>query len=427
MGGVTGDTKIYVADNRNITVEELMNELNSGKENFCFSLDNNCNVVIDKIEEVRQIKTVSELLIITLDNYETIYCDLNCNFISRDNNTIKAKNLIINQSLAPLYIDYAKNVPIGSEDYKRHVNLEDYLVVFNPSSELYNLIHSIADAYNLRNGIYTKKDGPIRHHDNFVKYNNNPPNIKRKYPIDHLKLHSEVGSVNMKKLHQDPKFQERHRKRASQNISEYLKSDEFFEMTRDAGQRGKEYLIKYNKSDKGRKKSSEIGREGRMKCHICGEEFFGRAENNEHYKKKHPKIWAEWQDNLHNASLEYVRSEEGRNAQSERVKSGKMECHKCGKIIYGASELKKHYAEEHNDPMPCPFCGNLYKGRGGLGTHVRFCPESPELSGHIIKGHTNHKIVNIIIIKSEPTIIYNLKLNEFGCFGLAAGIFIMSS
>ena len=50
-----------------------------------------------------------------------------------------------------LIFDYAKNVPKGKEDYKRHKNLNEYLVVFNPASELFNFVHSLEDNYNLRN------------------------------------------------------------------------------------------------------------------------------------------------------------------------------------------------------------------------------------------------------------------------------------
>ena len=131
------------------------------------------------------------------------------------------------------------------------------------------------------------------------------------------------------------------------------------------------------------------------------------------------------------------------------AKSGKMKCHKCGEMINGASELKKHYAEVHNEFISCPFCKDLYKGKGGLSTHIRFCPENPDheirevgcfpcplcdnvfdsqrgLSGHLRRGHKiiNHKIADIEIIECEPIAIYNLQLKDSSNFGLSAGIFI---
>lgn len=351
----------------------------------------------------------------------------------------------------PLYIDYAKNVPRGHEAYKRNVNLEDYLVVYNPYTGLYGYIHSIADAYNLKKGIYTKKDGPVRHHANFVKYNNNPTNIRRMSPLEHFELHSKRASENITKLHQDPKFQGRHKKRASKNMGDYVKSKEFYEMTRDAGNRGRPHLIKYNKSDKGKAKSSEIGREGEMECHVCGKIVFGTREKNLHYKSDHPEIYAQWQDAFHKAGLEYASSEVGRNAQSERAKKGKFKCHICGKILIGSGTISKHYAEKHNDLIKCPLCGKSCKGKNGLSTHKRYCPENPDrvirekgyypcpncerffdtqggLSYHITRGHKllNHKINKIECIDCESIMIYNLELKDYGSYGLAAGVFIKS-
>ncbi|MHA1660504.1 MAG: hypothetical protein ACTSUT_15440 [Promethearchaeota archaeon] len=474
--GITGDTKIFLADSRNITFLELIAEYNAGVENFCFSLDKCSNIVIAKIEKPIQIKNVSKLIKITLDNDDTIYCDFNCNFITRDNIIVDAVSLHNDQSLMPLKINYAEKIPIIKRSYKdKRFKLEKYLVVYNPATDSYDYIHRLADDYNLMKNVYTKESGNIRHHIDLNKYNNNPPNIKKMFFKEHFEIHSkfagerakkgEIGwgrahalhpefysamtSKNMKKLHQDSEFQKRHSIRASKNISKYLESKEFYEMTRNAGDRGKKYLNEYNKSEKGRKKSSEIGKHGKMKCQECGQEVFGRAEMNQHYKEKHPLVWRQQQKSFQKGSIEYVRSEEGRKAQSERAKNGKMTCQKCGKIIFGSSELRKHYAEAHHDFVSCPFCGKLCKGKGGLSNHIRFCPKNPDhqvreigsfpcpfcnevfgsqrgLSGHITRGHKviNHKIIYIEIIECEPIAIYNLYIKNFDNFGLSAGIFI---
>jgi hypothetical protein len=220
----------------------------------------------------------------------------------------------------------------------------------------------------------------------------------------------------MKKLHQDPEFQKRHLNRVTPRFGEYVKSPEFFEMTREAGERGKNYLIEYNKSEKGREKSSEIALDGKMECQICEKVVYGRAEMNQHYKEEHPDNWEQHQVKFQKASLDYLRSEEGRKNQSERARYGKMECQICGEVVHGASELRHHYAEKHNEPIKCPYCGNFFKGKGGLSTHIKFCP----------KKITNHKIIDIRIIDSQPTMIYTIKLENFQSFGLSSGVFIHS-
>ena len=477
-GGIIGSSKIYLADGRDLTLLEIMEECNLEKEIFCFSLDSRSNIVISKIEKIIQTNNVSKLIKITLDNCNSIYCDYNYNFITRDNIIVDTVSLQNNQSLMPLKINYAKEIPIAKRSYKdKRLKLEDYLVVYNPRTSLYDYIHHLADDYNIKNNVYTKDMGKIRHHIDFEKYNNNPPNIKRIIFKEHFQIHSkfaseraikgeigwgrahelhphfysEMASENMSKLHRDPQFQERHSKRASQNISDYIKSEDFYNMTRVAGERGKKYLIKYNKSEKGRKNSSEIGKQGKMTCKECSQVVYGRAEMIKHYKNKHPNVWSQLQNKFQKASNEYVKSEKGRKAQSEKAKSGKMTCHECGEMINGASELKKHYAEVYNEFILCPFCKDLYKGKGGLSTHVRFCPENPDhevreigcfpcpmcdqvfssqrgLSGHLSRGHKlcNHKIIDIEIIKCEPTAIYKLYIKNYNSFGISIGIFIQT-
>lgn len=45
----TGDTKVKLTDNRDLTFLELIEEDKQGIQNFCFSLDNENNIVIEKI------------------------------------------------------------------------------------------------------------------------------------------------------------------------------------------------------------------------------------------------------------------------------------------------------------------------------------------------------------------------------------------
>ncbi len=39
VGGVSGDTRIPLTDNRNLNIIEIINEYNLGKENYVFSLN----------------------------------------------------------------------------------------------------------------------------------------------------------------------------------------------------------------------------------------------------------------------------------------------------------------------------------------------------------------------------------------------------
>ena len=308
----TKDTKVALADGRNLSFEDLIKEHEQGRENYCFSLDENANIVMSKVENPRKTKNVNQLARITLDNNEQIECTLDEVFYSRNNEEIQAKDLKIGQSLMPLYIDLIGNIPIDKRPSRSKKKLlKKYLGVYNPATDRYNYIHYLADEYNIVNSIYEKKFN-IRHHKNFNKLDNNPTNIQRMQWKDHWLLHSSVAkqradageigfkkahklypefyskmaSENMIKLHQRPGFTEKCKENFIKGRDEYLKSDDFFIMTRDAGKRGKKYLLKYNTSEKGRNKSSEVAHRKYL-CLLCSNVLEGGVGIINHFRQKH--------------------------------------------------------------------------------------------------------------------------------------------
>ena len=116
------------------------------KENFCFSIDEDANVVIEKIQNPRQTRIVNRLIKVTLDNGQTIKCTEDHIFYTRDNKEGMAKDLGIGQSLMPFYVDVAKNVDLSKRTYKnKKLKLEDYAVVYNPNTNLYAYVHHLSD------------------------------------------------------------------------------------------------------------------------------------------------------------------------------------------------------------------------------------------------------------------------------------------
>ncbi len=116
----------------------------------------------------------------------------------------------------------------------------------------------------------------------------------------------------MKRLHKDKNFSEKRDKRASEVFKKFNKTEKFIEISKEAGKRGKIYLINYNKSEKARKKSSEVAH------------------------KKHV-------------------------------------CHTCEKIVIGGFGLYNHIQKEHPTPVKCDSCGKLLKNQKALASHKRYC------------------------------------------------------
>ncbi len=104
-GCFSGDTKVALADGRNLSFIELIKEDKQGKENFCYTIKNNGNIGIAKIKNPRLTKTNSEIIKIMLDNGKEIICTPNHKFMLRDGNYKEAKDLDKNDSLMPLYLE----------------------------------------------------------------------------------------------------------------------------------------------------------------------------------------------------------------------------------------------------------------------------------------------------------------------------------
>ncbi|MDP2905848.1 MAG: DNA gyrase subunit A, partial [Candidatus Omnitrophota bacterium] len=84
-------------------------------------------------------------------------------------------------------------------DGKGDRNLKGYEIIYQPLKETWEFIHHLADSWNIRNKVYKKSAGRIRHHKDFNKLNNNPGNIQRIQWAQHWDLHQEIASLRHKK------------------------------------------------------------------------------------------------------------------------------------------------------------------------------------------------------------------------------------
>ncbi|MDO8460435.1 MAG: DNA gyrase subunit A, partial [Nanoarchaeota archaeon] len=103
FGCFTADTKIALADGRNLTFKELIEEDKNGKENFCYTIKKDGSIGIEKIENPRMTKNNAEVIKIVLDNDEEIVCTPDHKFMLRDGLYKEAKGITKVDSLMPLY------------------------------------------------------------------------------------------------------------------------------------------------------------------------------------------------------------------------------------------------------------------------------------------------------------------------------------
>jgi DNA gyrase subunit B len=92
-GCFSGDTKIALADGRNISFHDLIKEENNGKQNYCYTMADNGEITVEKILNPRLTKKNTEVIKVILDNEEEIICTPDHKFKLADNTYIEAQNL----------------------------------------------------------------------------------------------------------------------------------------------------------------------------------------------------------------------------------------------------------------------------------------------------------------------------------------------
>ena len=104
-GCFSGDTKIALADGKNMSFLELIKEQKQEKEHFCYTILNDGRIGIQKIFNARRTKTNAKVMKVILDNDEEIICTLDHKFMLRDNVYKEASLLKKTDSLMPLYLE----------------------------------------------------------------------------------------------------------------------------------------------------------------------------------------------------------------------------------------------------------------------------------------------------------------------------------
>lgn len=181
-GCFAGDTKVALADGRNISFKDLVKENEEGKENFCYTITENGGIGMEKIENPRITKRNVRVIKIILDNGKEIVCTPNHKFMLREGIYQEAKDLTNKDSLMPFHRRISK---IGGR-----ITIDGYEMVWD-QKKTWIFTHLLAYEWNLKKGIYPKEQGETVHHVNFNKLNNNPTNLIRLPKEEHLILHTQ--------------------------------------------------------------------------------------------------------------------------------------------------------------------------------------------------------------------------------------------
>jgi len=157
---IVPETKIPLLNGKTKTVAELIKDYENGITNYAYSINQKTNSIVPgKITWAGFTRKNAELVRVKLDNEKYIDCTSDHKFLTRDGRWVEAKDLLVGQSLMPLYLNETDR---------------GYSTVYQPNNEKYKEVHRVvAEHY----GLVKKGSGCVVHHKDFTKENNYPENF----------------------------------------------------------------------------------------------------------------------------------------------------------------------------------------------------------------------------------------------------------
>ncbi len=282
-GCFAGNVEVALADGRNVSFAQLVEEAKAGKKNFCYTIEEDGSVGIEKIESPRITKKNARVIKVILDNNQEIICTPEHKFMLRDGAYKEARSLTENDSLMPLY---RKTSKIGGQ-----ITIDGYEMIWDGNKK-WVFTHFLADKYNLSNKTYFEGQGEARHHIDFNKLNNNPTNLIRLPKEEHMILHAEQIAKTL------------HTKQAKIKSSEAHKTQEY-----------RKRMSEWAKMPEVRKALSENAKKQwqneNYKKHMA-QKFMEFYNSNEEYKDRNNSL-------LNKNQKEYWAKPENRQKAAEKV------------------------------------------------------------------------------------------------------------
>ncbi len=163
MGCFAGDTEVALVEGGSLTFAELARDWQQGRSHFGYSTDDRGNVVVVPLQEPRVTRRNAPLVEVVLYDGSTLRCTPDHVFLLRDGSYRPAAALSSGDSLMPLYRRLTETGEAPGPGYE---------MAWANGRMRWEHTHHLADAWSLRTGAASKEDGPVRHHLDFDKRNN---------------------------------------------------------------------------------------------------------------------------------------------------------------------------------------------------------------------------------------------------------------
>ncbi|MEW5858608.1 MAG: RtcB family protein, partial [Cyanobacteriota bacterium] len=285
IGCFTGDTLVPLADGKSYPIGELAK---AQQEFVVYSCTETERIVAAKAT-AKLTRRNAELLKVILDNGEEIKCTPDHQFMLRNGTYQEACNLKAGASLMPFY---------------SQVDKDGYTLIQQPYSGRWQKAHWVIALSGLLGKVPSfNGQRTVIHHKNFEQADNRPENLEFMGDKDYSAYHRSLVEKNThwqslefeEKRKQaiatkasTPEGQKYYSERGTKNILQYMQERpaHFRASISGNGERGKQYLINYNSSEKGKAKSKEIANR-LYTCETCRHEVKSPIGLHNHRKKEH--------------------------------------------------------------------------------------------------------------------------------------------
>ncbi|MDD5650651.1 MAG: RtcB family protein, partial [Candidatus Nanoarchaeia archaeon] len=263
IGCFTGDTEVALLNGENKNFKQLYDD---NQVVWVYSLDDYLNIVPAKAIPLKT-KQNAKLLKITISGGFSIKCTPDHLFMLNDGSYKKAEELKPFDSLMPLYRFYQTR--------------DGYEFCHNGKNKG-KLTHKLIAEY-----CYGIQKNKVVHHKNKNWFDNTPENLEYLTPNEHNKLHrkndtrfknNEFKTKRIQTLKEKGFYSKdllpKKQKIAMENLSQAFKSEKWEITSKQAGQRNKEFLKKFN----------EINNKTEYTCEKCGRKILGKGGLARHMK-----------------------------------------------------------------------------------------------------------------------------------------------
>ena len=426
---LSGDTLVSLVDGRELSIENIVSEFKTGKENFVYTVNEQSGKIeAKKILNAFCSGSVDRLIKITLDNGETILCTPEHRIMLRNGVYCEAKDLLVDDSLMPLY----RKISGG--------RMHGYRLYYEPFEDCWHYEHR-----KFATEILDEKY--LVHHKDCVKTNNNPTNLIWMSKSAHVGVHAKLQtgaqsadarkkrSLSVKKYHDEGKKTTDYWTRYHKDLS----PEEAYNFHIETERKNAEYksrvsdLLGINNYDElSRREKSVVS--GKLVALSQGYSL-GTSDK---LQKKHIEVQNYFNVNYEDLSEHERRSLSIRYARAadptyqQKVSEAVSKNHSLGKYINASNALKQCNEKKRMLKQLFPKIDNE-KFIEFFGISYSDIPSNKKcvwVNRYREKMYDilNHKVTKIETIILDSTVpVYDLTIEDNPNFALSCGVFVHNS